>query len=123
MPNRSTRHDSPSIAIEAARPDEVRLEHLINRLPGRLQETIRWLRRPSSRWARLPAGVMLIGGGVLGALPLLRFRMLPLGLVLLAEDAPPLRRRRDLLLRWIERRWPQLLRGKPQPTNKEHVHE
>jgi hypothetical protein len=76
-----------------------------------------------SRWARLPAGVMLIGGGVLGALPLLGFWMLPLGLVLLAEDAPPLRRRRDLLLSWIERRWPQLLRGKPQPTNKEHVHE
>jgi hypothetical protein len=123
MPNRNTPHDSPSIAIEAARPDEVRLEHLINRLPGRLQETIHWLRRPSSRWARLQAGVMLIGGGVLGALPLLGFWMLPLGLVLLAEDAPPLRRRRDLLLSWIERRWPQLLRGKPQPTNKEHVHE
>jgi hypothetical protein len=113
MPNRSAPHDNPSIAIEAAQPDDERLEHLINRLPERLQKTICWLRRPSSRWARFPAGVILIGGGFLGALPLLGFWMLPLGLALLAEDAPPLRRRRDRLLDWIERRWPQWLRGRP----------
>jgi hypothetical protein len=37
--------------------------------------------------------------------------MLPLGLVLLAEDVPLLRRARDRLLDWIERRRPQWVQG------------
>jgi hypothetical protein len=37
--------------------------------------------------------------------------MLPLGLVLLAEDVPSLRRARDRLLDWIERRRPRWLQG------------
>jgi hypothetical protein len=88
-----------------------RLERLIDRLPGRLQSAVRWARRPSSRWVRAPAGLFLIGAGVLGALPVLGFWMLPLGLLLLAEDFPPARWAAVRLLDWIERRWPQLFRG------------
>jgi hypothetical protein len=82
------------------------LERLIDRLPDRLQAAVRWLRRPSARWLRFPAGVLLIGGGLLGILPLLGFWMLPLGLTLLAEDILWLRRARDRLLDWIERHRP-----------------
>ena len=46
--------------------------------------------RPGSR-VRLPAAVLLIGGGLLGFLPVLGFWMLPLGLLLLAVDLPALR--------------------------------
>jgi hypothetical protein len=54
---------------------------------------------------------MLVGGGFLGMLPLLGFWMLPLGLMLLAEDMQPLRRARDRVLDWIERRWPHWFIG------------
>jgi hypothetical protein len=88
---------------------EHRLERLIDRLPGRFRTAVRWLRKPSSRWVRIPAGVLLIGGGLLGMLPLLGFWMLPLGLILLAEDVPLLRTWRDRILTWIEQRRPHWL--------------
>jgi hypothetical protein len=50
---------------------EHRLERLIDRLPNAMQAPTRWLRRPSSRWVRIPAGVLLVGGGVLSILPFL----------------------------------------------------
>lgn len=83
-----------------------RLEGLIERLPPRGRETVRWLRKPSSRWARIPAGGLLCIGGILWILPFLGLWMLPLGLALLADDVPPLNRARGRALRWIERRRP-----------------
>jgi hypothetical protein len=97
-------------ADAAAQEGERRLERLIDRLPKGLQSSIRWLRRPSSRWVRIPTGVLLIGGSLLSILPLFGFWMLPLGLILLAEDVPPLRRACDRMLRWIERRGPRWTR-------------
>lgn len=98
------------VAIESGtRQRERRLERLINRLPARLQRAVRWLRRPSSRWARIPAGILLIAGGLLSILPLLGIWMLPLGLILLSEDIRPLRRARERILDWIERRRPHWL--------------
>jgi hypothetical protein len=88
-----------------------RLLRLIARLPGPLQRATHWLLRPSSRLARIPAGVLLVIGGVLSILPVLGLWMLPLGLVLLAEDVAPLRRRRDRMLEWLERRRPHWFHG------------
>jgi hypothetical protein len=85
---------------------ERRLELLIRRLPQRLQGPVRWLRQPRARWLRIPAGLLLIVGGVFSILPVLGLWMLPLGLVLLAEDLPPMRRGTDSVLIWIERRRP-----------------
>ena len=99
----------PNLAI--TRHNERRLGRLIDRLPDRVQKTTRWLRRPSSRLFRIPVGVLLVGGGFLGMLPLLGFWMLPLGLMLLAEDMRPLRWARDRVLDWIERRWPHWFIG------------
>lgn len=87
--------------------NERRLRRLMRRLPGRVQVITRWLRRPSSRWARIPAAVLLIIGGCLAILPVLGLWMMPLGFVLLAEDIPRLRRVRDRALVWLERRRPQ----------------
>jgi hypothetical protein len=89
--------------------DEHRIERLIDRVPNALRPAARWLRRPSSRWLRIPAGVLLVGGGVLSILPLLGIWMLPLGLMLLAEDLPPLRRARGRVLGWISRHRPHWL--------------
>jgi hypothetical protein len=86
-----------------------RLEQLIDRLPRPFRSTIRWLRRPSSFWARMPASVLLTCGGLFGFLPVLGFWMLPIGLALLADDVPALRSLRSRILDWIERRHPRWL--------------
>jgi hypothetical protein len=78
---------------------ERRLRRLLRRLPNRMQAITRWLRRPASRWARIPAGVLLIIGGCLAILPVFGLWMFPLGLMLLADDIPPLRRSRARLAR------------------------
>jgi hypothetical protein len=85
---------------------ERRLELLIRRLPERLQSAVRWLRRPAARWVRIPAGLLLIVGSIFSILPILGLWMLPLGLVLLAEDVKLLRRGMDRVLAWIEHRRP-----------------
>jgi len=61
---------------------ERRLRRLLRRLPSRMQATTRWLRKPASRWARIPAGVLLIIGGRLAILPVFGLWMFPLGLML-----------------------------------------
>jgi hypothetical protein len=85
---------------------EWRIELLTRRLPERLQPAIRWLRQPSARWVRIPVGLLFIVGSVFSILPILGLWMLPLGVVLLAEDIKPLRRLTDRALDWIERRRP-----------------
>lgn len=81
------------------------LDRLERRLPAGVARPLRWLRAPSSRWLRIPVGVLLILGGIFSFLPLLGLWMLPLGLLLLAQDLPFLRRptRRAMIL--LERRW------------------
>ena len=97
-----------SFSNEAANDDH-RLAKLIDRLPTSLAATVRYLRQPSGRWFRIPAGLLLILGGLLSFLPILGIWMLPLGLLLLAEDLPALRSWRSRVLDWIERRHPEWL--------------
>lgn len=85
---------------------EWRIGRLVAHLPRRMQRSVRWLRRPSSRWARIPVGGLFCVGGAFSILPVLGLWMLPVGLVLLAEDVPPLRRMTDRALDWIEQRRP-----------------
>jgi tellurite resistance protein len=91
----------------ALRHHERRINRLIGRLPDRLQKITGWLRQPSVRWIRIPAGLLLVIGSFLSLLPFFGLWMLPLGLFLLAEDIPSLRRMRDRLLAWIERHRPE----------------
>jgi hypothetical protein len=51
--------------------DDHRLAKLIDRLPTSLAATVRFLRQPSGRWLRTPAGLLLILGGLLFFLPIL----------------------------------------------------
>ncbi len=68
------------------------IEKIEAKLPQPLARFMRRMRQPGARWIRIPVGVLLIVGGVLGFLPILGFWMLPLGLLLLAEDYPPAQR-------------------------------
>ena len=57
------------------------------------------IRRRVPPGLRLPLGLLLMVGGVLGMLPVLGFWMLPLGVAVAALDIKP-------LLGGIRRRWP-----------------
>jgi len=107
----ATRHDC------RADEHEQRLERLIGQLPPRVRKVVRWLRRPSARWARVPVGVLLIIGSLLSILPVFGLWMLPLGLMLLSEDVPPLRRAADRLLAHLERRRPTWFAGREPDTH------
>lgn len=93
-----------------------RLVRLIDSLPRHFRSTIRLLRQRSSPWLRMTAGVLLVCGGLLGFLPIVGFWMLPLGLVLLADDVSALRSARSRILDWIERRRPHWLARQPGRT-------
>lgn len=70
----------------------------------------RWLAEhlPDTPLVRVPIGLLLVLGGLLGFLPVLGFWMLPLGLMVLAFDFPPARKlARKLYVkigRWMQRR-------------------
>ncbi|MBX9467184.1 MAG: hypothetical protein ACK4UW_09540 [Rhizobium rhizophilum] len=59
---------------------------------------------PRSRAGRIATGTALVGGGVLGFLPILGFWMVPLGLVVLSHDLSFVRRRRRRAAVWWYRR-------------------
>ncbi|MGV1015522.1 MAG: hypothetical protein ACOYB4_11180 [Methyloceanibacter sp.] len=60
---------------------------------------------PKSKPIRIGLGIVLIGGGLLGFLPVLGFWMIPLGLLVLSVDLPIVRRwRRQLTVWWHKKR-------------------
>ena len=75
------------------------------KLPAGPARFVNWLRRPSSRLARIPLAALLIIGGIFSFLPVLGFWMLPLGLLLFAQDVPMLQPPLIRLLAWVERKW------------------
>jgi hypothetical protein len=75
------------------------------RLPARVARFVAWLRKPSSRFARIPLAILLVVGGIFSFLPVLGLWMLPLGLLLVAQDVPVLQKPMSRMLGWIERKW------------------
>jgi hypothetical protein len=71
---------------------EAYIEHQIQRLPRRVGIAVRQLRRPGAAWLRVIFAVLLILGGVFWFIPILGLWMLPLGLLLIADQFPAFRR-------------------------------
>jgi hypothetical protein len=92
------------------------LQWFESKLPPRPAHFVGWLRRPSSKYVRLPLGVALVGGGMLSFLPVLGLWMLPLGMVLIAQDVPALEKPTARTLNWIERKWLERQRGRGADT-------
>ena len=76
-----------------------------SKLPPKLARFFTWVRQPSSRLVRIPLGILLIVGGIFSFLPVLGLWMLPLGLMLIAQDIPFLQGPIVRLLGWMERKW------------------
>ena len=89
----------------ASDSDETALQRLLAALPSPIRRGYAWLCRPHLAWLRIPAALLLIGGGFLGFLPLLGFWMVPLGVLLLAEDVPALRHPTLRALRAVQDAW------------------
>jgi hypothetical protein len=83
-----------------------------DRLPPRLARFVGWLRKPSSRLVRIPLAILLIAGGIFSFLPVLGLWMLPLGLLLFAQDVPMLQKPMARMLGWVERKWIERQRAK-----------
>ncbi|UEM23831.1 hypothetical protein JL100_014160 [Skermanella mucosa] len=82
-----------------------RFERLERQLPASAARVLRWLRDPQATWVRIPVGLLLVIGGLLSFLPILGIWMLPLGLLLLAQDIPVLKRPTSRAMIRLERRW------------------
>jgi hypothetical protein len=94
-------------------PDlDEQLKRLEKRLPRRLARIVDWLRRPSSRRYRVPAAIILILFGLVGFLPIVGLWMIPLGLILIAEDVPALRPPLARFIAWLERKLARRARHK-----------
>ena len=89
--------------------DHDRLDRIIERysekMPGWMARFVSWVRRPELRIPRVAAGILLVLFGLVGFLPILGFWMVPLGLLLLAQDVGFLRRPVVNVIYWAERKW------------------
>lgn len=90
---------------ELAKAWDARIERALARAPGRIGSAVRYLRAPSRRFLRIAVAALLVLGGLLSILPVLGIWMLPLGLALLAEDAPGLKGPMERTARFVERAW------------------
>jgi hypothetical protein len=87
------------------------------KLPAGPARFVAWLRKPSSILVRIPLAILLIIGGIFSFLPILGLWMLPLGLLLFAQDVPVLQGPMARLLGWIERKWEERQRAKSAAKN------
>lgn len=93
------------MSAEAKAELDRHFEWIAQKLPDKGARFVRWLRQPSSRFVRIPLALLLIVGGFLSFLPILGLWMLPLGLLLIAQDIPFLQRPLANGLGWAERKW------------------
>ncbi|MCO5130359.1 MAG: hypothetical protein M9932_07320 [Xanthobacteraceae bacterium] len=85
---------------------------LESKLPPKLARFSGWVRQPSLWLIRVPLGLLLILGGIFSFLPVLGIWMLPLGLMLIAQDIPLLQPPMIRLLNWMERKWVEYQRAR-----------
>ncbi|HYD32988.1 MAG TPA: hypothetical protein VEA39_00335 [Methylophilaceae bacterium] len=73
--------------------------------PDWMARYIRWLHSPKSRLYRIPIGLLLIACGVVGFLPIVGYEFIPLGLLVLAQDIPFLRKPVGKMVLWLLGKW------------------
>jgi hypothetical protein len=76
--------------------------------PDFLTRAIFWLRKPQARAVRLPLGILFIVAGLLWFLPVVGLEFLPIGLLLVAQDVPFLRRPVGRMTLYLLDRWVRL---------------
>ncbi|MDF3030259.1 MAG: hypothetical protein K0R03_817 [Moraxellaceae bacterium] len=105
MTQAGSRKPAPERRQQGREELEQAFDVLEEEVPGRVARAIRWLRSPRSRKVRLPLGIFLIVCSFFAFLPVLGLELLPLGLMLVAQDVPFLRRPVARGMLWLERKW------------------
>jgi hypothetical protein len=85
-------------------------DELEGEVPDRVSRAIRWLRDPKARKVRIPLGVLFLIGGFFWFLPVLGLELIPIGLLLIAQDVPFLRKPVGRAMLWLEGKWRALRR-------------
>jgi hypothetical protein len=87
---------------------EKAFDKLEQETPDFLTRAICWLRKPQARMVRLPLGILCIIAGFLWFLPVVGLEFLPIGLLLIAQDVPFLRRPVGRMTLYVLDRWVRL---------------
>lgn len=85
----------------------VRLERMLPAAPGR---ALHWLHAPESRFVRIPLGILCIIASFFWFLPIVGLELLPIGLLLIAQDVPFLREPVGRMMLWLLDRASRVLR-------------
>jgi hypothetical protein len=101
------------VATSRKDPLEQQFERLEKHFPSALRRFVHWLRQPKLIWLRIPVGLLFIAGGFVGFLPVLGFWMVPLGLIVIAQDIPFIRPPIARALKWGLDKWEKRQRNKP----------
>jgi 4-alpha-glucanotransferase len=105
-PSQKTVDASKNESEESDKTDAQKLDAIVEKyavkIPRPLGRFIRWMRKPELRWLRLIAGILFIICGFVGFLPILGFWMVPLGLIILAQDSKWLQRPTLKAINWLE---------------------
>lgn len=84
-------------------------ERLDQLLPRWLRPALRWLHSPRSKRVRIPLGVLCIVASFFWFMPVVGLEFFPIGLLLIAQDVPFLRRPAGRLTLWLADRYEWLL--------------
>ena len=79
-------------------------------LPPQVARWLAWLRSPRAIWVRVPAGLLCILASAFWYLPVIGIEWLPMGLLLLAQDLPFLRKPVGRLVLALLAGWQRLQR-------------
>ena len=83
-------------------------EELESELPDRLARIVCWVRQPERWWLRISVGLLFIAGGVMWFLPVVGLEMLPIGLLLIAQDIPFLQKPVGRAMLWCVQKYRDL---------------
>lgn len=70
-------------------------------LPPRAARCVAWLHSPQAMWVRIPVGLLCILASAFWFLPVIGIEWLPIGLLLLAQDLPFMRKPVGLLMLFL----------------------
>lgn len=73
--------------------------------PRWMSKHIRWLHSSKSRKFRLPIGIFLIACGLVGFLPIVGYEFIPVGLLVIAQDIPFMRKPMGKFVLWLLDKW------------------
>lgn len=79
--------------------------------PDFVVRVIAWVRNPTSRWVRIPIGLLFIVASFFWFLPVVGVEFFPIGLLFIAQDIPFMRKPVGKLLLWLEAKWRELKRS------------